>query len=289
MSQVSLPPINRDVTIVRARPGWQAVDLREIWRYRDLLFQLTLREIQVRYKQTILGVFWAVIQPLATTGILTIVIGLLVGRGRGPGVVSTFCAMLPWQLFSNSLTNSGVSLITNQRLITKVYFPRLIVPLSGVLGALADFAVALVALAVVMVITGTTITWHIVALPIFILLAVLTALAVGLWLAALSALYRDFRHVIPFMLQLGFFVSPVMYTGQSVQAAIVERHLPQTMLIVYGLNPMAGVIEGFRWCLLGSDTIFLPILIPSILMTTVLLLGGAMYFRRMERWFADLI
>lgn len=288
------PPI----TVIQPKAGWQAIDVREIWRYRDLLVQLTLREIQVRYKQTILGVFWAIIQPLATAGILAGIVGLLTtgGTAQAPGdvphFVMIFCAMLPWQLFANSLTHSGGSLITNQRLITKVYFPRLIIPLSGVFSALADFVVALVALIGVMLWFGIVPGWTVVALPVFMVLAVIAALAVGLWLAALSALYRDFRHVIPFIIQIGMFLSPVMYTAAHVQQVVNERageSLRPWLMILYGLNPMVGVIEGFRWALLAGSPAPGLVMIPSVVMSVVLLLGGAFYFRYMEKWFADLI
>jgi lipopolysaccharide transport system permease protein len=274
----------RSVTFIRPRNGWQTLDLRELWRYRDLLLIFTLREIQVRYKQTILGVFWAIIQPLAMSGILSAMLAILVSPGNQPGFIATFCAMLPWQLFSGSLTQSGSSLVNNQRLITKVYFPRLIIPLSGILGALADFAIALVALLIVMVCTGMWPSWRIVMLPAFVLFAIMVALSIGVWLAALSAIYRDFRHVIPFIVQIGFFASPVMYSTQKIQSA-----LPEWMMPLYGLNPMTGVIEGFRWCLLTSAPAPGLLLIPSLTMTFGLMIGGTYYFRRMERWFADVI
>ncbi|HWP40294.1 MAG TPA: ABC transporter permease, partial [Tepidisphaeraceae bacterium] len=282
----SEPPL----TIIRPRSGWQAIELREIWRYRDLLWLLALREIQVRYKQTILGVLWVIIQPLATSGIFAALLGVLMGRGNEPGVagvpyfVSTFCAMLPWQLFASSLSQAGNSLIANQRLITKVYFPRLIVPMSAVLAALADFAVGLLALGAVMLAYGLVPPVQILLLPLLIALAVLAALAAGLWLSALSAVYRDFRHVIPFLVQLGLVLSPVIYTTERIQPRLAEW-----AITLYALNPMVGVIEGFRWALLPQAEPPLLACGLSILSTAVLLITGALYFRRMERTFADLV
>ena len=278
------------ITVIRPKRGWQAIDLREVWQYRDLLFQLTYREIQVRYKQTILGAFWAIIQPLMTAGIFSVLLALLMGKGNEPGVagvpypVCAFCAMLPWQLFSNSLTQAGASILVNHRLITKVYFPRLIIPLSSVFAAVVDFAIALIALAGVMAWYHVVPSWPILFLPGFILLALLASIGLGLWLSALSAIYRDFRHIIPFIVQIGFFISPVIYSVQSIRGK-----LPPWALLVYSLNPMAGVIEGFRWSLLGQGQAPGLILIPSTLMTLALLMGGAYCFRSMERRFADLI
>jgi lipopolysaccharide transport system permease protein len=282
-------PQDEVLTFIRPRKGWQAIDLRELWRYRDLLWVLTMREIQVRYKQTILGVVWAVLQPLMTTGAFAVLFALIMGRGNEPGIagvpyfVSTFCAMLPWQLFANSLSQAGNSLVANQRLITKVYFPRLIIPLSAVLGALADFAIALLALIAVLAWYGIAPAWPVLALPAFVILAIMASLAVSLWLAALNALYRDFRHVIPFIVQLGLIISPVIYTTQSLKPASTW------VTILYGLNPMVGVIEGFRWALIGQADPPGLLLIPSAIMTAALFVGGAYYFRSMERWFADLV
>lgn len=277
-------------TVLEASSKWQAINLREIWRYRDLLCIMTMREIQVRYKQTALGAFWAVVQPLMTTGIFAVLLGLFMGKGNEPGVkgvpyvVSTFCAMLPWQLFANSLSQAGGSLVANQRLITKVYFPRLIIPLSAVLGALADFAVALIALFVVMFCYGVTPSLHLLALPAFILMALAASLAIGLWLSALTAMYRDFRHIVPFIVQIGLFVSPVIYTTERLAAK-----LPAWAMTLYAMNPMVGVIEGFRWALLGAVAPSAMLLLPSMAMTAILLVGGAFYFRHMERGFADVV
>jgi lipopolysaccharide transport system permease protein len=292
----AVPPAKSEIApalqkiVLEPTSKWRAIDFAEIWRYRDLLCILTMREIQVRYKQTMLGALWAVVQPLLTTGIFAVLLALLMGKGNEPGVagvpyvVSTFCAMLPWQLFANSLAQAGGSLVASQRLITKVYFPRLIIPLSAVLGALADFAVAFAALLGVMLWYGVRPSWAIVTLPAFVVLALSASLAFGLWLSALTAMYRDFRHIVPFIVQIGMFVSPVIYTTQK-----LAGKLPAWAMVIYGLNPMAGVIEGFRWALLGSAPPSALLLVPSILMTTVILIGGAYYFKHMERTFADVV
>lgn len=291
-SSESIAPLapKRQRIVLEPSSKWRAIEIREIWRYRDLLWILTLREIQVRYKQTVLGAFWAIVQPLLTTGIFSVLLGLLMGKGNEPGVanvpyvVSTFCAMLPWQLFANSLTQAGGSLVASQRLITKVYFPRLIIPVSAVLGALADFAIALVALIVLMACYGVKPSWPVMMLPAFILMAVLASLALGLWLSALTAIYRDFRHIVPFLVQIGLFVSPVIYTTSR-----LAGKTPAWVMPIYGMNPMAGVIEGFRWSLLNTSAPSAEIMIPSIATTLLTLVSGAYYFRHMERSFADVV
>lgn len=286
----SQPKALEAVLIIRPTQGWRSIDLRELWRYRELLLALTWREIKVRYKQTILGAAWAILQPLMTTGVFAVLFGLLMGRGKEPTipgvpyVVSTFCAMLPWQLFAHSLSQSGMSLLMHQHMITKIYFPRLILPFSAVLAALVDFGVGLLALVGLMLWYGVIPGWAIVTLPLFMLLAVTASLAAGLWLSALSAIYRDFRYVIPFLAQFGMFVSPVVYT-----TARLQGKLPDWALFLYSLNPMVGVIEGFRWALLGSAAPPAPVLAASVAMTFVCLVAAMFYFRRMERTFADVI
>ena len=281
---------DRPLTVIVPTHGWRSVDLREVWRYRELLALLAWRQITVRYKQTILGATWAVIQPLMTTGLFAGLFALLMGRGNEPTVpgvpyiVSTFCAMLPWQLFGNSVSQAGNSLIMNRPMIQKIYFPRLILPFSSVLATLVDFAVALVALVVLMLCYGVVPSWAVVTLPLFIALAVIASLAVSLWLSALSAVYRDFRYVIPFIVQLGMFASPVVYATAS-----IRDKLPDWAFILYGLNPMAGVIEGFRWALLGTSDPPGLLLGLSAAMTALILLAAMYYFRRMERTFADVI
>jgi len=281
---------NLPITIIRPTKGWRALDLREVWRYRELLLTLAWREITIRYKQTFLGAAWAVIQPLMTTGIFSVLFALLMGRGNEPTpagipyVVSTFCAMLPWQLFAHSLNQSGNILIQYRSMITKVYFPRLILPAAAVLSTLVDFSIAFVALLVLMMLYGVFPSWAIIFLPAFTAMAVIAALAVGLWLAALNAIYRDFRYVIPFIVQLGMFISPVVYSTDAIR----DKLSPLAMTL-YSLNPMVGVIEGFRWALLGTATPPGPEFLISALATVVILIGGMFYFRRMECLIADLI
>jgi len=284
------------VLVIRPRCSWVPIDCAELWRYRELLGFLALRDIKVRYKQSVLGIAWAVIQPLLTMVVFSVLFGLLMGRGNKPtaeGVpyaISTFCALVPWQLFATSTTMSGQSLVTNQNLITKIYFPRLILPMAPVLAALVDFLIAFAVLlgmiAFFHFLTDYTFqfSWALLTLPLFVILAVFASLSVSLWFSALNAIYRDVKYVIPFFVQLLMYVSPVVYTTQSIMA-----DQPDWIHFVYGLNPMAGVVEGFRWALLSSSDPPGMVLLPSVAMVTVLLTGGLFYFRRMERTFADLV
>lgn len=291
-SQAAAPSLPEDVpvTIIRPTSGWRALDLREVWRYRELMLTLAWREITIRYKQTFLGAAWAIIQPLMTTGIFSVLFGLLLGKGNEPSAsdvpyaVSTFCAMLPWQLFATSLNQSGNILIQYRSMITKIYFPRLILPMAAVLSSLVDFGIAFVALLAMMAFYGIFPGWGVLTLPFFLILAIMASLSVGLWLAALNAIYRDFRYVIPFIIQIGMFVSPVVYSMESIQG-----RLSPWAWTLYSLNPMAGVIEGFRWALLGTSHGPGPMLVLSTVATAIILVGGMFYFRRMERLFADVI
>jgi len=236
----------------------------------------------VHYKQTALGAAWAVIQPLFMMIVFSVFFGRL-ARMPSDGVpypVFTFCALLPWQVFANALTASSNSLVSNQNLITKVYFPRLVVPISAVLGGLVDFAIAFVILIGMLVFYGIVPGWQIVALPAFILFAVMTALAVGLWLSALNVQYRDVRYTISFLIQFWLFATPVAYPSSIV---------PAQWRVLYGLNPMAGVVEGFRWCLLSQRESPSPLVLVSALVVLMLLVGGLFYFRRMEQDFADVV
>ncbi len=262
-----------EVTRIRPSRGWRAIDLREIWRYRELLWFLTLRDIKLRYKQTALGVAWAVLQPLFTMGVFTIFFGKLgkIPSDGKPYALFVLAALLPWQLFAYALTQSSNSLVAEQRLITKVYFPRLIVPVASVLSGLVDFAVAF-ALMVGLMAAGPAFGWFTVAptaavltIPVFILFAVLTALAVGLWLSALNVQYRDVRYTIPFLTQFWMFLTPVAYPA---------RLVPEPYRPLYGLNPMAGVVEGFRWALLGTDAPDWGMMAVSAGVVLVLLAGG---------------
>lgn len=270
-------------TVIQPRQGWRLIDLRELWRYRDLLFFLAWRDTKVRYKQTVLGTLWAVLQPLLIMVVLTIAFGKFGGLAEHSSVpypILTFCAAVPWTLFAASLTQAGNSLITNQNLISKVYFPRLLVPLSSIASALLDFAVGLGVLALLMLFYGVTPHWPIVLLPLFVLLTAVTASAAGLWLSALNVEYRDVRYVIPFLTQIWMLASPVGYSSSEV---------PSGWRTLYGLNPMVGVIEGFRWALLGTAPPALGMMLVSTSITIVLLVTGLFYFRRVEETFADVI
>jgi lipopolysaccharide transport system permease protein len=272
----------REITRIRPSRGWRAINLRELWRYRELLFFLVLRDIKLRYKQTVLGIAWAVIQPLFTMVVFTIFFGTLgkIPSDGRPYALFSLVALIPWQLFAYALTQSSNSLVSEQRLITKVYFPRLLVPIASVLSGLVDFAVAFVLVLIGMALFGVTPTWAVLAVPFFVLLAVLTALAVGIGLSALNAQFRDVRYTIPFLTQFWMFLSPVAYPASLV---------PAPYRVLYGLNPMAGVIEGFRWALLGTDAPEWALMGVSAGMVVVLLVGGMLYFRRMEKTFADVV
>src|SRR5881398_295884 len=237
---------SQSTLILRPPSGWASIGFKELWEYRELLYFLTWRDIKVRYKQTVLGAAWAVIQPFFMMVVFSLFFGRLahVPSDGIPYPVFVYCALLPWQLFAHALTESSNSLVANERLITKVYFPRLIVPISAVLGGLIDFCIAFVILLLMMAYYGIAPTWAVVTLPAFILFAIATALGVGLWLSALNVKYRDVRYTITFLVQFWLFATPVAYASSIVP----ERWRP-----LYGLNPMAGVVEGFRWVLLGKS------------------------------------
>jgi lipopolysaccharide transport system permease protein len=269
---------------IRPGRGWVALHLGELWEYRELLYFLIWRDVKVRYKQAVLGVAWAVLQPLLTMVVFDLVFNRLIGVpyravAGVPYTLFTYAALLPWQLFSGSLQRSGTSLVGNANLLTKVYFPRLVIPLSAVLAGLVDFAVAFVVFLVLMAGYHHLPTVNVLWLPLLTLLALATALAFGLWLSALNVLYRDVQYVIPFLVQLWLFVSPVAYEPTALGGA---------WAVLYSLNPMAGVIQGFRWALLGGPAPDTGLLVSST-MVAVLLVSGLFYFRRMERVFADVV
>ena len=262
--------------------GWTAVGLHELWQYRELLYFLTWRDVKVRYKQTALGATWAIIQPFFMMVVFSLFFGRLAGVPSDglPYPIFTFCALLPWQLFAHALTESSNSLVGSQNLLTKVYFPRLVIPLAGVLGGVVDFAIAFGILLLMMLYYGIVPGWAFLTLPGFMLLALLTALAVGLWLSALNVKYRDIRYTINFLVQFWLFITPVAYPSSLI---------PEKYRAIYGLNPMAGVVEGFRWALLGKSELPGALLWVSIAMVALLLFGGLYYFRRMEQEFADVV
>jgi lipopolysaccharide transport system permease protein len=267
-----------------SRSGWQFVDLAELWRRRDVLGILALRDLKVRYRQTLVGIAWAVLQPLVMLIIFSVLFGLVghqLASRDVPYALTVLCALAPWQLFANTLTQASGSLVANQGLIGKVYFPRLLLPLAAALPALADFAIGLMLLAGLLAFYGVVPSWPVLAIPALILLTVLAALAAGIWLAALNAIYRDVGFIVPFLLQVGFFVSPVIY---QTDALIPERWRPW-----FALNPLVGLLEGFRWALLPGASAPWQAMLISLLVVLAVLVSGLAYFRRVERFVADRI
>ncbi len=267
---------------IRAPRGWPSLRLRELWDYRELLYFLVWRDVKVRYKQAVLGVAWAVIQPLLNMVIFSVIFGGLAQLPSDgmPYPVFSYAALLPWQLFEGSLSRAGVSLVGNAHLLTKVYFPRLVIPLSALGAALVDFAIAFVVLLGLMAYYGIAPTWTVLWLFPLLLLALATALAVGLWFSALDVLYRDVGHMIPFLLRAWMYASPVAYSANLIPAG--------KWRLVYALNPMVGVIQGFRWALLGGNPPDALIAV-SVVIVALALVSGLYYFRRMERVFADVV
>jgi lipopolysaccharide transport system permease protein len=268
--------------VIKPSRGLFHLDLQAVWQYRELLYFLVWRDVKIRYKQTILGAVWAILQPLMTMVIFTVIFGTFakVPSDDLPYSIFAYTALLPWQYFSQAISRSGESLVTSANLIRKVYFPRLIVPIAATLAPLVDFAIAFVILLGMMVWFGITPTWGLLALPLFLLLAFLSALAVSLFLSALNVKYRDVRHTIPFLVQFWMYASPVVYPVSLV---------PEKWRLLYGLNPMVGVIDGFRWALLGKASPNFESMAVSTVVVLALLLGGIVYFKRMERTFADVI
>lgn len=268
--------------ILKPSKGWLGLNLKEIFRYRELIYFLTWRDIKVRYKQAVLGITWAVLQPVLTMAITSIVFGYLlkVSSGDIPYPVFVLSALLPWHLFSTSLQKSSHSLVGNANLLTKIYFPRLIIPISSVMAVMVDFAISFVVLLGVMLVYGTYPTWTIIWLIPLTGLAVLAALAVGLWLSALNVQYRDVQHMVPFIVQIWMYASPIVYPIETIPAGIWRT--------LYGLNPMVGVVQGFRWALFGGSPPDLTMLI-STCVVLILFISGLYYFRRMEKTFADIV
>jgi len=256
----------------------------DLWRYRQLFYFLAWRDLLVRYKQTVIGVAWALVRPVLTMVVFTAVFGKLAklpSDGAAPYSVLVYAAMLPWQFFATSLTESSNSLIGNVSLVSKVYFPRLIVPTGSVITSFVDFLISFAILIVIMAWYRFWPDWRIVFLPLFIALAVATAIGAGLWLCALTVAYRDFRYIVPFIVQFGLYVSPVGFSSSVV---------PERWRFLYSLNPMVGVIDGFRWALMrGQAPLYWPGLIACVGLALVLCVSGIWYFRRMERTFADVI
>lgn len=273
-----------DLPVVHIAPskGWSAPNLREAWGYRELLYFLMWRDVQVRYKQTIFGVAWAVIQPFFAMVVFSVVFGRLakIPSEGAPYPVFSYAALVPWTFFANGLTQASNSLVGSAQLLQKVYFPRLIIPVASVLGGLVDFTPAFVVLLGMMLYYGFVPTVNVLFIPLFLVLSVVTSLGMGLWLSALNVQFRDVRHAVPFLVQLWLFATPVAYPSSL---------LPESWRIVYGINPMVAVVEGFRWTLLGTPIAPGPMILVSTVVALALLGSGALYFHRMEKLFADVV
>lgn len=273
---------NAPEILIEPSRGWQALGLKELWEFRELFYFLAWRDIKVRYKQTALGASWAILQPLLSMLIFTLIFGILakIPSDGLPYPLFAYSALLPWQLFVYALTQSSNSLIENARLISKVYFPRLVVPLASVVAGVVDFFIAFSILILLMFYYGVVPTWGVLALPFFLILALGAAMSVGLWMSALNVKYRDVRYTVPFLAQAWMFATPIVYPSSMI---------PEAWRWLYGLNPMAGVVEGFRWALLGTEILHLPLILVSTGVVVIGLVGGLYYFKRMEKMFADLL
>jgi lipopolysaccharide transport system permease protein len=265
-----------------ASKGWAWPKLRELWEFRELLYFFAWRDIKVRYKQTVMGVLWAIIQPFLTMVIFSLFFGRLASIPSDglPYPVFSYAALVPWTFFANALAQASNSLVINANMIKKIYFPRLALPIASVLAGVIDFVLAFVVLLGIMLYYGLVPTLNIIWLPFFALLALVTSLGVSLWLAAMNVQFRDVHYTIPFLTQAWLFVTPIAYPSSL---------LPEPWRTLYGLNPMAGVVEGFRWALLGTDTAPGKMIIISALVALTLFVSGAFYFRRMEQSFADVL
>ena len=273
----------RPVTVIRPTRGWAALNMGDLWRYRDLLLILAGRDVKLRYKQTLLGVTWVILQPLLTALIFTVIFGNFAKMPSDgmPYMLFTFAGLLPWNLFAQSLQRAGNSLVGSTAMITKVYFPRMSIPVASTGAVLVDFGVSLAVFVVLMVVYQVVPTWRLLTLPFFLMLTLVTAVGVSLWLSALSVYYRDFMYAIPFIIMAWMYASPVAYAASIV---------PERWRLLYSLNPAMGFIEGFRWALLGGES---PLTVQMVAISTlgalVAFVSGAFIFRRIERGFADVI
>ena len=276
--------LNSAAQVVTLKPakGWLGIDLKELWHYRELIYFLTWRDIKVRYKQAVLGIAWAVLQPVLTTAIMTVVFGMLlkVESDGLPYPVFALSALLPWHLFQLSLQKSSISLVGNANLLTKVYFPRVIIPFSSVLAALVDFVISLILLFIAMAIYRLPLTWNVLWVIPLTTLTVLAALAVGLWLSALNVQYRDVQQMVPFLIQIWMYATPIVYPITTIPEG--------TFRYIYSLNPMVGVVQGFRWAFFGGSPPDMTLVISSAAVL-LLLITGLFFFRRMEKTFADVV
>jgi lipopolysaccharide transport system permease protein len=283
MSQKTMRSQNVSYSTVVIKPGLGfAFKFKEFWDYRELLYFFIWKDIKVRYKQTMIGAAWVVIQPFFTMVVFSIIFGKFakIPTGGIPYPIFVYSALVPWTYFANSLTKTTNTMVINQNVITKVYFPRLILPVSAVMSGIPDFLISFSVLIGMMFFYGIIPTANLFLLPLFMLLVIVTALAVGLWTSAANAIYRDVQYVVPFIIQLWLFASPVVYSSSL---------LPQNWRIIYGLNPMVGIIEGFRWALLGKEEPLGPMFVVSVLIIFCILISGIIYFRRMEGTIADII
>jgi lipopolysaccharide transport system permease protein len=275
-------PSDSQVIVVKPSKGWISLKLKELWDYRELLYFMVWRDIKVRYKQTVLGAAWAIIQPFFTMVIFSIFFGRLakVPSDGLPYPIFAYAALVPWTFFANGLNQASNSLVGSANLIKKVYFPRMVIPISGVISGVVDFILAFAVLLGMMLFYGFTPTVNILWLPLFVLLIFVTALGVAFWLSALNVQFRDVRYTVPFLTQFWLFATPIAYPSSL---------LSEPWRTLYGINPMVGVVEGFRWALLGTDTAPGAIILVSSLVALSFLVGGAFYFRRLERSFADVV
>ena len=282
MKETDTVPSDSHVIVVKPSKGWISLKLKELWEYRELLYFMAWRDIKVRYKQTVLGAAWAIIQPFFTMVIFSIFFGRLakVPSDGLPYPIFAYTALVPWTFFANGLNQASNSLVGSANLIKKVYFPRLVVPISSVISGVVDFVLAFAVLLGMMLFYGFAPTVNILWLPLFILLIFVTALGVGFWLSALNVQFRDVRYTVPFLTQFWLFATPIAYPSSL---------LSEPWRTLYGINPMVGVVEGFRWALLGTDTAPGAIILVSSLVALALLVGGAFYFKRLERSFADVV
>jgi lipopolysaccharide transport system permease protein len=274
----------RDASKIVIEPprGWQVIDVREIWRYRELLYYLAWRDVKVRYKQTTIGAVWALLQPFLTMVVFSVIFGqfIKIPSGDAPYPVFAYAALLPWTFFAGALNRSGNSLVYDANLISKVYFPRVVLPLAAVLALLVDFGVAFIILLGMMLFYGIVPRLAILLLPLLFLLAVVTAVGIGLWLSALNVKYRDISYIIPFLVQFWLFATPVAYPSTII---------PERWRYFYSLNPMVGVVEGFRWALLGQQSVRWAFILVSVGVVLTLFISGVFYFRRVEYEFADVV
>jgi lipopolysaccharide transport system permease protein len=276
-------PDDTPFRLIQASSGWVPLNLNELWEYRELLYFLTWRDIKIRYKQTILGASWAIIQPFFTMIVFSLFFGHLAGIPSNgiPYPIFSYAALVPWTFFANGLQLSSNSLVGSANLIKKVYFPRLVIPLSTIVGGFVDFVLAFVVLLIMMLFYGIVPTINIIWLPFLLLLAFITSLGVGLWMSAMNVQFRDVRYIVPFLTQFWLFATPIAYPSTLIENDILRS--------IYGINPMVGVIEGFRWALLDTDTSPNALIFVSTVIAILLLMSGLFYFRRMEKTFGDVV